>query len=252
MTERQKLMDIPLNRFMVCPSNTRKFGAMLNIDALTSSMAKEGQKESIHVHWSEEDKKFHVMAGQRRFFAAKKAELHSLECRVHHEIKSCEEAKAWCIPHLWNQEKHSALNLVLTVLEMMRDFKSVKEACQLYKVPYARVKKYIPIAKGLNPKTIETLLKNPERATYRNLQALSKFSPKEQLKQLPIMRKRNLWKAKGNSSPNSTSTFSQIGDGQQLFIVPIPSHVLSKLLSKARDQNMRAEELIAKIVEESL
>jgi ParB family chromosome partitioning protein len=67
--EKPRTMVIPIEKLEVCPHNPRKRD--LDLDELVSSVKKEEVKEVIEVH--PHGGKWHVIAGQRRYLAAKKA-----------------------------------------------------------------------------------------------------------------------------------------------------------------------------------
>lgn len=50
---------------------------------LAHSLRTVGQKTPILVYWSDEDKKYVIIAGERRFRAAQMAELKELSCQIH-------------------------------------------------------------------------------------------------------------------------------------------------------------------------
>ena len=53
------------------------------LNELAHSLKTLGQKQPILVYWSEEDERYVIIAGERRFRAAEIAKLDALDCKIH-------------------------------------------------------------------------------------------------------------------------------------------------------------------------
>lgn len=73
--------EITLDRIEADPQ-TREHFDPIELDNLAGSLKKHGQKQAILVRWVEDRQKYIIIAGERRFRAAKLAELGSIECKV--------------------------------------------------------------------------------------------------------------------------------------------------------------------------
>lgn len=82
--------EITLDRIEADPQ-TREFFDPEELDNLAKSLKKHGQKQAILVRWVEDRQKYVIIAGERRFRAAKIAELGSIECKVMAEDATAED-----------------------------------------------------------------------------------------------------------------------------------------------------------------
>lgn len=82
--------EIALDRIEADPQ-TREYFDPEELNNLAGSLKKHGQKQAILVRWEEARQKYIIIAGERRFRAAKIAELPTLECKVMAEDATAED-----------------------------------------------------------------------------------------------------------------------------------------------------------------
>ena len=77
----EAITSIPINKLSISEFNVRKAGKHQDIDELTSNIAEIGVKSPLIVE-KRNDGKFEIVAGQRRYIAAKNASLKTVPCII--------------------------------------------------------------------------------------------------------------------------------------------------------------------------
>lgn len=122
----EKISSIKLSEIVLSPSQPRRYFDQKAIDDLASSIEKQGFKSVIVVR--PKNGKFEIVAGERRYHAAKKANLSEVPCLS--EELTDEEAYQYALDENLKREDLSKLEEITGIL----DFITLK-----YKIPQEQI-----------------------------------------------------------------------------------------------------------------
>jgi ParB family chromosome partitioning protein len=136
---RTSTMVISMDKLEVCPHNPRKRD--LDLDELAESI-KEGEvKEVVEVHPFGDT--WHVIAGQRRFLAAKKAGKTELECLEYPFDEAA--AEDWCMKDAFHKKEYNPLDIADLSVRAIEKYGSIQKASQATGISESKFKKYNPL-----------------------------------------------------------------------------------------------------------
>lgn len=184
---------VPMEKLEVCPHNPRKRD--LDIDELTESIKQGGIKEVIEVHPHEG--KWHIMAGQRRFLAAKKAGKTEVECLEYPFNEK--QAEEWCMHDAFHKKEYHPLDLADLAVKAVEKYGSISKASKATGISQSKLKKYhgmkglvkevrekagspgtnsVDLRRQLNLSMMEFIVTKPRPKGLRCVKELQKYIPK--------------------------------------------------------------------------
>ena len=174
---------LPLGDLFVSEANVRKHG--VSKDRLSETIAKEGFKDyPIHVYLDKKgeegqgENKYGIMDGQHRYYGSLAAGIKELECILHLDIQSLEDAKQWCRREICYGEDILPIDKMKIAIDLARQYGSVRKGCEKEGLPYERLKHWYRLRK-VNP----TIPKMGHSApSLRDLVRIAKYPYEEQLK----------------------------------------------------------------------
>lgn len=166
---------IPIEKLVVCPHNPRKRD--LDLDELVTSIKRDGIKEVIEVHPHGDI--WHILAGQRRFLAAKKAGKTEVEC-LEYQIDE-EGAEDWCIHDAFHKKEYHPLDLADLVTKIVEKYGSISKASKATGISESKLKKYYGM-KGLG-KEVRDIIGSPGTKTPP-VEIIRKIAQLPELKQV--------------------------------------------------------------------
>jgi len=237
-------MTIPIEKLVVSKANVRKHG--IKRGRLKASIEKDGILEPLHVWYNPETGLYEIMQGQHRYYGALEAGIREIECVVHLDIQSLEDAKRWCRKQICLQEDIHPLDKLQIALDLKEQYGSLRKGCEEEGLPYPKLADWYSLRK-LSPEVKNALLgisDGPKlNLPLRKLKEIARF-PKE--KQLEIAKaiehmteveaRRHLKEAKKSTSPMP-------------ILVEVSSRVYQILKEKAEEAGLRIEAYCSQILE---
>lgn len=174
----KNVIIVKIEDLEVCPHNPRKRD--LDPESLGESVKKVGVTEVIEVH--RHGKKYHIMAGQRRFLSAKKVSLKELECLEYPFDE--QQAKEWCRRNASLQKSYHPLDLAELAESLIKEHGSIGKASKATGVNRSFLKRYHRLM-SLDEKVKDTVSGSP-RTMLPSLEILGKVAslPKERQKEV--------------------------------------------------------------------
>jgi ParB family transcriptional regulator, chromosome partitioning protein len=129
-------MMVPIDKLEVCLHNPRKTD--FDLSELVDSIKTEDVKEIIEVHPYED--KYHVLAGQRRYLAAKQAGKTELECLVYPFDEN--EAEDWCMKDAFHKKEYNPIDISNLSLKAVEKYGTIANASKATGISESKLKKY--------------------------------------------------------------------------------------------------------------
>ena len=238
---------ISTEKLVVSEANVRKHG--IDPNRLKPSIEKEGGiLEPIHVWHNSEKDVYEIMQGQHRYLGAKGVGITELECIVHLDIETLEEAKKWCRKQACLQQDLDPLDKLQIALDLKEAYGSLRKGCEEEGLSYSKlsdwyslrklsteVKEYISNKISDSPKLNLPLRKLKEIARLPKEKQLHVSKKIEGLDDVQMRRVLREIKGEVNSMP---------------ILIELSSETCNVLKRRAEQNNLRLEKYCSKILEE--
>lgn len=244
--QRTQIEIVAIEKLVVSEANVRKHG--IDPTRLKSSIEKEkGILEPIHVWHNSAKELYEIMQGQHRYLGAKELGISELECVVHLDVKTLEDAKKWCRKQACLQEDIDPLDKLQIALDLKKQYGSLLKGCKEEGLSYSKLSEWYSLRK-LSPevkKSISSGISDSPKLNLplRKLKEIARF-PKDQ--QLEVARnienlddletKRYLREAKNGTAPMP-------------IIVEVSFRAYQVLKDEARKEGIRLERYCSGILE---
>ena len=134
--------DIPLDQLTIGISQARVSHVGKNVDDLAKSIERVGLLEPIVVALNEEGK-YEIITGQRRFLAVTKLGWDSIKAGVLEEKPSDNVAKAISLTENMVREDMSSKDYIDACTALFRHYGSIKQVSDELGLPYSKVQQYV-------------------------------------------------------------------------------------------------------------
>jgi len=136
---------IPIEKLVVSEANVRKHG--VDKERLKESIEKDGVLEPLHVWYNHKTGVFEIMQGQHRYYGALATGIKDMECVIHYDIGSLDEAKKWCRKQICLQEDLSLLDKLQIARDLKKEYGSLKEGCRQEGLSYSKLSDWSSLGK---------------------------------------------------------------------------------------------------------
>lgn len=123
----KNLIKIKVKDCVACPKNPRIYRSKDHLAELKDSILKEGLKEPIIVHYSDADKKYHVVEGYTRVLSMQSYPNFEMDA-ISYSNFDCAEAQNWVATYLLTHHTHTTLEKIKSICEFAEKKGNLKEA----------------------------------------------------------------------------------------------------------------------------
>ena len=177
-----EIETIPIGKLVVSEANVRKHG--VDRERLKESIEKDGVLEPLHVWYNHKTGLLEIMQGQHRYYGALATGIKEIECLIHYDIGSLEEAKKWCRKQVCLQEDLDPLDKRILAEELIKEYGNLKEACRAEGLSYAKLSDWLSL-KNLSEEIVEAISRNSDspklELPLRKLKEIARLPKEKQL-----------------------------------------------------------------------
>jgi ParB/RepB/Spo0J family partition protein len=238
---------IPLEKLAVCPHNPRKRD--LDLDELVASVKEDEVKEVIEVHpygdvW-------HVIAGQRRFLAAKKAGKSEVECLEYTFDETA--AEEWCMQDAFHKKEYHPLDIADLSKKAVEKYGSISKASKATGISESKLKKYHGMkglvkelrekigSQGTNVPSVETLRKISSLPETKQVEAFEAINGKPRSQAEKIL---------DRIEAKSEELAAEDNDEKAIILIEVSKDVQKNLTVEAKNAQMSLETFCAQVLEQ--
>lgn len=152
--------NLPLDELTIGKAQARKRGADKGIDDLANSIAKVGLLEPLVVSPKGADGLYEIITGQRRFLAASKLGLDTVQCGILDEAPTDDWAKAISLTENMVRQDMASKDYIDACTALFRHYGSIKAVSDELGLPYSRVQQYVKFDQLVQP--LKEMVENNE------------------------------------------------------------------------------------------
>lgn len=249
MKKMRRIENIPIEKLVVSEANVRKHG--VDKERLKRSIKKDGVLEPLHVWYNHKSGAFEIMQGQHRYHGALAAGLKGLECVIHSEIESLQDAKKWCRKQICLQEDISPLDKRDMALDLIKEYGNLKEACRAEGYSYSKLSDWLSLRK-LSQELAEMLSNNSDspklKLPLRKLKEISRLPQEKQLETAKKVEKMNDFETRRYLKEVKMEEDLTQEDSMQI-LVDVNFQAYENLKVQAQENTISLEEHCSQILE---
>jgi ParB/RepB/Spo0J family partition protein len=240
---------IAMEKLAVSDANVRK--QVTDKHRLKESISKEGVLEPIHVWKNQESGIYEIMQGQHRYHGALDAKLKELECIIHLNIQSLEDAKKWCRKQVCLQEDLGPLDKAQIAIDLEHEYGSLLEGCKQENLSYTKLSDWFSLRK-LCPE-VRQAIAQPEISdgpkldlSFKDLKEISRFSQDRQMEVAKSIQ--------GKTEVEKRICLKELkGENSSIpVLVEVTFEVYQTMKQKAAEKSLRIEQYCSEILEKEL
>jgi len=252
----QGVYELPLSKLQTSKFNVRKNGALVDIDDLTTNIAKIGIKNPLVVHEYRKNN-YEVVSGQRRYIAARKAGLKTVPCIIRKKMNEIDMIIESLSENLFRSEMTMTDKGKASAELLKRCKGDRKKVSEILGVHISTVQKYLEAnsispdmkkyqTQGMNYSTARTIYKKHPNNEKQRKALAEAYLNKSQREKSDFYTE--IIESKENDTIEVVEKKFRKNKGSTTMKIKLPSTQSKYVESLAKEKNVNPQQIIIELI----